>query len=917
MVSVVTLAQGLPKMASNLRAAAQHGQPIVVHVAGACVSEGFELRPSAGAAYELVDAGCAVVVATSALSCVDSAIYAYVLAHSIKRPVIHLVDGPLGLAASSSTGLSWDALTSHVQRTHRQMSGVRAGAGPPMELGDFKALGYHGDRAARTVFVAIGSAVTSAHRTVDSAGHGMGLVAVQLLEPWHEEQFVALLPTSTQLVVVLDYASRSRPLYERVRSAVGRSAQLRAVATLSVESSSAEDLDSARLLQLAASQGRGVGSGGAPVSIAQIPAAPLGDGPTVAGARQFKLWWSPAAEAAQSAQLYSALSSGAGHIDSAGYHDVFHKTGSERSMTDVLVSSTPGQHLNHSIHRADMTVVFKTELLLDIDVFKSLKDGGLILINCPTNYLGAKRIPPADAMQRKLRIYQINAAEGGRICRCDPDLVMSFCAAFLAAQETGMSAEAAVRAVHTQFASVPKDMVEYVVYSALVAYPLHKAVEQGVCCASEKPAMITPKAVYTGGGTVPDNSLSLLHAEDVVSRCIASDKASIDYQHRPDLPDTIEFIVKKNIRLTSPSYYRDVFHIELEPRDPHHKLDYLPGMVLNIYPKNNPPRVHALLSELGVDGGQYVARLFKARDGTMMEEINTIAHYLSNVLDVFGCPKPSFYQALMEYAESPMTSSLLAAYADNYEASVDEALTYGDVLLRFKDSVTVPVSELVKGSLIPSIAARSYSIASCSDIVGNQIDLVVVVETWRSKLGTDMEGLSSSYLSRLRNPHPAEGLMVTGNVVTSTALKITDYTKPCVMIGLGTGIAPFRSFIQKYFYEREAHGVHTGQIIVYFGARTSSDEYLYGHELEQYKLWGVVGDLRLAFSRDPGVKKTYVQDLIKQDGDMLKRLVLQEKGYIMMCGPDWPVPTIHKSLNEMGIDVNEMMKEGRYLEEVY
>jgi len=73
----------------------------------------------------------------------------------------------------------------------------------------------------------------------------------------------------------------------------------------------------------------------------------------------------------------------------------------------------------------------------------------------------------------------------------------------------------------------------------------------------------------------------------------------------------------------------------------------------------------------------------------------------------------------------------------------------------------------------------------------------------------------------------------------------------------------------------------------------------------------------LAFSRDPGQKKTYVQDLIKQDGDMLKRLVLQKQGYIMMCGPDWPVPTIHKSLSEMGIDVNEMMREGRYLEEVY
>jgi sulfite reductase alpha subunit-like flavoprotein len=141
--------------------------------------------------------------------------------------------------------------------------------------------------------------------------------------------------------------------------------------------------------------------------------------------------------------------------------------------------------------------------------------------------------------------------------------------------------------------------------------------------------------------------------------------------------------VKKNVRLTSPSYYRDVFHIELEPRDPHHQLNYLPGMVLNIYPKNNPPRVDVLLEGLGVDGQEFVSRRYKVnplgddvgwgacssmcklqqqknqvlnatlatqtREGVGMEEVNTVRHYLCNVLDIFGCPKPSFYRTLAEY----------------------------------------------------------------------------------------------------------------------------------------------------------------------------------------------------------------------------------------------------------------------------
>jgi hypothetical protein len=231
------------------------------------------------------------------------------------------------------------------------------------------------------------------------------------------QRFLELVPASTQLVVVLDYPSRSRPLYERVRSAVGRSSHLRAVATLSVEYSTAEDLDAARLLQLAASQGRGFSAGQAPISMNQIPAASQGEGPTIPGAKQYKLWWSPAAETSQSNRLFGALTAGTGHVDCAGYHDVYHKAGQERTVTDVVVSSTPGLHLNHAIHRADMTVVYRTGLLSEVDVFASLRDGGIALINCPTNHLGKHRVVPSDALQRNLQVYQVNADEAGRICR--------------------------------------------------------------------------------------------------------------------------------------------------------------------------------------------------------------------------------------------------------------------------------------------------------------------------------------------------------------------------------------------------------------------------------------------------------------------------------------------------------------------
>ena len=89
---------------------------------------------------------------------------------------------------------------------------------------------------------------------------------------------------------------------------------------------------------------------------------------------------------------------------------------------------------------------------------------------------------------------------------------MSICAAYLSAKESGFSADAALRAVHTHYESVPIEMAEYVVFSALVLFPVHKALEMEVCSRpGSKPASIAPRALYTGGGTKPDKQLAMLH----------------------------------------------------------------------------------------------------------------------------------------------------------------------------------------------------------------------------------------------------------------------------------------------------------------------------------------------------------------------------------------------------------------------
>ena len=93
-------------------------------------------------------------------------------------------------------------------------------------------------------------------------------------------------------------------------------------------------------------------------------------------------------------------------------------------------------------------------------------------------------------------------------------------------------------------------------------------------------------------------------------------------------------------------------------------------------------------------------------------------------------------------------------------------------------------------------------------------------------------------------------------------MRLPESTKtPIIMAGLGTGMAPFRAFIQERLYQKQ-QGKEIGEIALYFGSRSSKQEYLYGEELEYYLSCGILTKLGLAFSRDQK-HKIYIQHRIK------------------------------------------------------
>ena len=110
-----------------------------------------------------------------------------------------------------------------------------------------------------------------------------------------------------------------------------------------------------------------------------------------------------------------------------------------------------------------------------------------------------------------------------------------------------------------------------------------------------------------------------------------------------------------------------------------------------------------------------------------------------------------------------------------------------------------------------------------------------------------------------------------------------DQAAPIIMVGPGTGIAPFRAFLQQLRAEQSARGgVRPGHVRLYFGCRREDEDYIYREELEAYAKDGTLSSLRLAFSRAQA-DKVYVQHRIRDDGAELWQM-LEQGAHFYICG---------------------------------
>ena len=355
-------------------------------------------------------------------------------------------------------------------------------------------------------------------------------------------------------------------------------------------------------------------------------------------------------------------------------------------------------------------------------------------------------------------------------------------------------------------------------------------------------------------------------------------------------PKTKMLSMEKNVRITPHDYNRIIRHLvfDVEGKD----FSYLLGDALTIYPSNDPQQVERFLDFYGADKTTVydisgVKTLDARRAQSFKHPMNNVQLF-GEVVDILGRPNKNFYKQLRKFASDPKDQAELDLLVSEspegqakYSALTAEAVNYADVLRMFP-SAKPSVEHLV--SLIPCIKPRLYSIASSQRLVNDKVELVIVILDWKTPGGQARRGLSTNYIDRIATDSlPAGSTFSVPCSVTPGTFKFpSSLMQPYVMTGLGTGLAPFRAFIQeRAFFKRQ--GEACGPMWLFYGCRYKAKDYIFGDELEAYHKEGVLTELRPAFSRDQK-EKIYVQHRMLEVKERLFEDLIANEGFFYMCG---------------------------------
>lgn len=857
------------------------------------------------------------------------------------------------------------------------------------KLGHFS---YSGPRAPANVLVVPNGSHATAARTMlaalpDAIRSDVAIIAARIVRPWSDEELVKALPSSVKKVFVLDESrvtGANGPLYEDVQSAIFSSMiGKQAPKVLPVEYAQGLNLEAGQWAALL----EAVHSSQKAINVKEVVAnAPLSIDYdlTVLGGHDSRIVSFYDSDSSSTAHLASFLARtlqerSINPISATllSRFDNFESGGLVRN--DLLIGAHPAAQIPIQVaaqegHTSTLIIGEPATTLKSYKVFESLRVGGVVLINSP-GWDGAELTAKLRAEDKKVlaakkaRVYLIDAAavvaelleetamaKGGKSKVNEDTVPKEVASAVLAAAfyrlQFGASGAGLVALLQRYLGAAPVGVkgvaglvaaTERALLLSAFSNDEYAAAEplEAEANSAPRPTGIrfnglraSADAATVGQELVPVRGNWALPAWQLMFKeAYHLDTSSL----RPDLPEKNYVVtVTENRRLTPVDYDRNVFHMELSTAGT--GLKYEVGEALGVHGWNDEQEVKDFLEWSGYDADELIS--VPSLEDPSRFETRTVFQILQQRLDIFGKPGKSFYEALSKLATNRDEARWLRfissaeGNATFKKYSEVETVTYAEVLQMFP-SARLPLDVLLRE--VEMIHPRHYSISSAQALVGDSVHLLIVTVDWKTPSGSPRYGQCTRYLANLK-----PGAKVTVSLKPSIMKLPPMTTQPIIMAGLGTGMAPFRAYAQaREVQRREGHEV--GPLLLYFGSRTRTAEWLYGEEWEAMYLDGLVTKMGLAFSRDQA-HKIYIQHKIKEDTKLISSLLTPDllqlargtgevvdegkKGGFYVCGPVDPLPDITEAVigsfmeagltHDEGAEVIEKLKENeRWVLEVY
>ncbi|KAI5371426.1 hypothetical protein J4E82_009896 [Alternaria postmessia] len=926
--------------------------PLTAHIAAV----DYSANSSAGLVTDYVssftlaeDLGLGLVCSPSVFETQHMSLFATLLSSVL--PTIHTYDG---ISVGRETARLVDTLdqtrlhnsyeavlkaVSEVDKKHSDTAGrvLRLLQAFNDELGeDYKLFDYYGHQEAESVLVVFGTVEASLTAQVANAlskdGDKVGVVNVRVYRPFVEEAFLEALPKSTRRIAVLgqvkDEAAVLDPAeYSRLYSDVLASVQFaydRDVEVTDVKYSREQVWTPSNFLD----------------AFRQIHAEKEGaevrsyvDILNTADVKQYSFWNLDESLAANAPVVVGKL------LSSDSSKNVFVRSGHD-NLVQGGVTRTDIRNADYTIEapyaveQADVAFIGDIAILKEFDILNSVKPDSSIIVKLPgvKNEDVEKKLSPAfrkALVDKDVQLFVLDPTLSEAVA--EDESLESFLTqlAFLkVAREdlltSGLSKLAAINGSSDVFEKLTQQLE-----SALREVEVPAAwgtVEEDVE-PIRLPSDINVNS-FAPFDRIETEPPTLLKDWQIAAKGFAFKEAfGTANQVRPDLGVKTSIVhVKERRRLTPKNYDRNIFHIEFDLGDS--DVTYAIGEALGIHAENDEKQVDEFIKWYGLNPDEIVE--VPSREDPNVLVNRTVYQSLLQNVDIFGRPPKRFYEALAEFADDErekreLLQLLSAEGATEFKRRAEvDTVTYADILLEFP-SAHPSFHDIVR--IVSPMKRREYSIASAQHVTPNSVSLLIVTVNWVDPKGRDRFGQATRYLNSLKIGSP-----VTVSVKPSVMKLPTKTTAPIIMAGLGTGLAPFRAFVQERAYQKQ-QGHEIGEVLLYMGSRHQREEYLYGEEWEAYQDAGIITLIGRAFSRDQP-QKIYIQDRMRESLTDIRRAYLEKEGSFYLCGPTWPVPDVTEVLQE-AVEVEHKVKnvgakkvdsrkeieklkdEGRYVLEVY